>query len=149
MLTDTLTSLVEPLLAGFGLELVEGQFRREAGGWTLRLIIYKEGGVTLDDCSKVSREVGNLLDVEDLIDHPYRLEVSSPGLDRPLKTERDFRRYSGKPVKITMKESSGNQQVLVGIIDHIESGMLSLATEQGVVEVPLTGIAKARLEINF
>ena len=87
--------LIEPVLAEKLLELVEVQFRQEPIGWVLRVIIYKQGGTSVDDCATVSRELSHLLDVEDLIPQKYHLEVSSPGLDRPLKTEKDFLRNKG------------------------------------------------------
>ena len=80
--------LSEPILAGEGFELVEIQFRRESRGWILRLFVDREGGMSLDDCVRLSHEIGRGLDVEDLIEMPYTLEVSSPGLTRSLKTSR-------------------------------------------------------------
>ena len=80
--------MADPILSNEGMELVEIEYRREARGWVLRLYIDKEGGVTLDDCTRISQEVGRSLDVEDFILIPYTLEVSSPGLTRPLKTKR-------------------------------------------------------------
>ena len=86
----------EPLLADMGMELVEVQFRREGHGWVLRLFIDKEGGVAIDDCAKVSRRNQRLSEVEDLITHAYHLEVSSPGLERPLKKREDFVRFADR-----------------------------------------------------
>lgn len=93
---ERVTEIIQPVLDDLGLELVELQLRSEGKkGLVLRIIIFKEGGVSLDDCAQVSREVGFLLEVEDPIGRSYVLEVSSPGLDRPLKTERDFERNKG------------------------------------------------------
>ncbi len=94
-MADTVAKRVEavalPVLEELGLELVEVQYRREQSGWVLRLIIDKQDGVSLDDCAAVSREISQLLDIEDFIDQAYNLEVSSPGLNRPLKSMADFR----------------------------------------------------------
>jgi len=96
---DKVRDFAEGLLPTMGLELVDVQFRREGHGWVLRLFIDREEGVTVDHCADVSREIGQFLDVEDLIGHPYHLEVSSPGLERPLKSMRDFQRFVGKKAK--------------------------------------------------
>ena len=93
--------LADPILSSEGFELVEIEFRREARGWVLRLYVDKEGGITLDDCAQISQEIGRNLDVEDFIMTPYILEVSSPGLTRSLKTEKDFMKYRDRLVKVT------------------------------------------------
>ncbi len=92
---DRVKATANSILSSEDMELVDVEYRREPGGWVLRLMIDKIGGVTLDDCTRVSQEMGRSLDVEDLISNPYHLEVSSPGLDRPLKNEQDFMKFSG------------------------------------------------------
>lgn len=149
VLIERLTSLLGPLVAEMGLELVEIQYRREGAGWVLRLIIDKEAGVGIDDCAEVSREAGRLLEVEDLIDHAYNLEVSSPGLDRPLKKENDFIRFKGRRVKIKTREPVDNQKVFVGAIERMHNGLVTLSTEKGLVSLPFDEIVKARLVIDF
>lgn len=148
-LPETLTALVGPLLADLNLELVEIQFRRESPGWVLRLIIDSENGITVDDCARVSREVGNLLEVENLIDHAYHLEVSSPGLDRPLRSIDDFRRFQGRMAMVTSSEPVSGRQLTVGRIDRVDNGAVFLTTDSGTVEIAMEKIAKARLEIEF
>ena len=140
--------MLEPVLAENYLELVEVLFRQEPAGWVLRVIIYKEGGTSVDDCAKVSRELSRLLDVEDLIPQKYMLEVSSPGLDRPLQSERDFLRNRGEKVRLTV-EIAGTFATVTGIIDNVRDGMLVLKDDAGMVSHPLTAIKKARLEIEF
>jgi ribosome maturation factor RimP len=146
---ELVTELVEPILAEMGLELVEVQFRREQMGWVLRLIIYRATGVTVEDCVTVSREVSNLLDVEDLIEQPYHLEVSSPGLDRPLKTARDFARYQGQKIKVATKAPMDDQQEIVGLIHQVKEESVVVAAGQERIEIPYARIAKARLVIEF
>ena len=130
------------------LELVEVQFRQESSGWVLRVIIHKQGGVSVDDCARVSRELSHLLDVEDLIPQKYHLEVSSPGLDRPLKTERDFLRNKGEKVKLTVMVD-GEHQTRTGIIQDVQDGGLLVKGDAGITSYPLGDISKARLEIEF
>jgi len=99
-LASRVAELAAPLLDELQIELVDIEFKREGRDWFLRLFIDKEGGVTLDDCADVSRELDALLEVESLIEHAYRLEISSPGLDRPLKRPADYQRYAGEFVKV-------------------------------------------------
>jgi ribosome maturation factor RimP len=147
-IVEEIGRLIEPVLAENFLELVEVQFRQEPVGWVLRVIIYKQGGTSVDDCAKVSRELNHLLDVEDLIPQKYFLEVSSPGLDRPLKTEQDFRRNKGEKVKLTV-EADGKHVTQIGIIQDVQDGILLLKSDAGILSYPLSGISKARLEIEF
>ena len=99
-IVERVRAMIHPIVLNEGMEVVDIEYRRESGGWVLRLILDKEGGVTLDDCTRVSQEVGRSLDVEDIIPTPYTLEVSSPGLTRPLKTEKDFMKYLHRLVKV-------------------------------------------------
>jgi len=149
ILIGRLTSLLEPVVTDLGLELVEIQFRREAPGWVLRLIIDKEAGVSLDDCTEVSQEVGRLLEVEDLIEHSYRLEVSSPGLERPLRKDKDYLRFKGRKAKIKTREPVDGQWVFVGTIEQFQDRVLTLQTELGKITLPLDMIAKARLVFDL
>ena len=140
--------LLAPVVAEKLLELVEVQFRQESIGWVLRVIIHKQGGTSVDDCATVSRELSHILDVEDLIPQKYHLEVSSPGLDRPLKTERDFLRNKGEKVKLTVN-ADGNYLTRIGIIEDVQEGVLVLQSKEGSMTYPLSCITKARLEIEF
>jgi len=146
-LITTIWSFAEPLLADMGMELVEIQFRREGHGWVLRLFIDKEGGVAIDDCAAVSREIGAYLEVEDLIDHAYHLEVSSPGLERPLKKREDFVRFIGKLARIKLKEPVAGQRVLIGTLQGMEGEAVVLALDGETVRVDMENISKARLTL--
>jgi len=148
-LLGKLIELVEPVVLGFGLELAELQFRREMHGWVLRVIIDSEQGVSVDDCAQVSREVGHLLEVEDLIEQAYALEVSSPGLDRPLKRERDFVRAKGKKAKVVVREAVAGQHNIVGVIQEAGDGRITVLTDDGPLEIVLASVKKARLVIDF
>src|SRR5512136_2140306 len=99
-ITQSVLSLVEPIVRDEFLELVDVEFHPSGKRWLLRIYIDKPDGITISDCERVSREVERTLDVENVLDHPYTLEVSSPGLTRALKTKSDFERYGGKMAKV-------------------------------------------------
>ena len=101
-IADKARELAEPLALGMGFEVIEVRYAKENGDWYLRVYIDKRGGIMIDDCERLSKEYSDALDREDFIAGSYILEVSSPGLDRPLKTEADFRRYEGERVDIVM-----------------------------------------------
>ena len=132
-------------------EVVDMQLWAKGKRTLLRVFIDKEGGITLDNCEIFSRRFEALLDVEDPITGAYILEVSSPGLDRPLKNSTDFRKNLGKMVRIVTKEKINNQSFFVGRLEAINDQSLSLSfTEgRGEVEIPLTMISRANLEFEL
>jgi ribosome maturation factor RimP len=146
-LITTIQGFVEPLLADMGMELVGVEFRREGHGWVLRVFIDKEGGVGVDDCAAVSREISAYLEVEDLIAHAYHLEVSSPGLERPLRRREDFIRYVDRLARIKLREPLGEQKVLVGTLLGVEGDAVVLALEKETVRIEMENISKARLTL--
>ncbi len=155
---DKIRELAAPILREMGLELVDLEFKREGRDWFLRFFIDKEGGVTLDDCADFSREVGTVLEVEEVIKSAYRLEVSSPGLDRPLKKAEDYKRFAGALVKIKTREridpdGRGHlRKTFVGeLLGLAEDRVRVRQTDKkgGVVELPLDEIDKAHLEPEF
>lgn len=145
-LEEELVKLIEPVITFEGLELWELTFRREAQGWILKVLMEKAGGVTHEDCELISRQISDLLDVEDLIDRPYRLEVSSPGLDRPLLKESHFQRFIGQEAKITTKSAWEGQRRFTGKILAVQDHKILLEDRtRGRVEIPLEDIEKANL----
>jgi ribosome maturation factor RimP len=145
---ERVREFAESLLPAMGLELFDVQFRREGHGWVLRLVVDKEEGVTLDDCSQVSRETSDFLDVEDIIDHPYHLEVSSPGLERPLRTMAECQRHLGKKVRIKLKEEIDSQRVIIGELKQAEKDELTVLSEQGTTNnIEWENVQKARLTL--
>lgn len=150
--TDTLLTAIrafaEPMLADMGLELVELQYRREGHGWVLRFFIDKEGGVTIDDCALASREIGAYLEVEDLLDHAYHLEVSSPGLERPLKKRDDYLRFAGRLVRIKTHEAIAGQKVFTGTLARLEGDAVILTVDGKEVVLDFANITKARLTLE-
>jgi ribosome maturation factor RimP len=141
--------LIEPLLDAWGYELVDVEYLSEHGRWVLRLYIDKVGGVTIDDCARVSREIGDLIDIKDIIAHEYVLEVSSPGLNRALKKERDFVRYLGRIIKVRMKEPIHGRRNFSGHIRDFQSGVLFLEMEKETVALPWQDIDRAHLIYEF
>ncbi len=136
---------IAPLLADMNIELVDTEFRREGHGWVLRLFIDRKGGVTLEDCTRVSREVSSYLEVEDPIEHAYHLEVSSPGLERPLKKKDDFIRFAGRSARIKLREKRDDQRVFIGMLQGVENEEVLVDVDGRMQKFPLVDIARARL----
>ncbi|HWP49993.1 MAG TPA: ribosome maturation factor RimP [Candidatus Limnocylindrales bacterium] len=147
---NSVRTLVTPVVESEGMELVDIEFKKEGKIWYLRIFIDKPGGVTLLDCEKVSREVEVLLDIEDIIDRSYTLEVSSPGLDRPLKTKEDYLRFQGKLVKIKTFSSINGQKVFSGYLQGMQDDKVRIRTKSNQeIEIPYENISKSRLEVEF
>jgi ribosome maturation factor RimP len=145
-----ITDLLQPLLEAQGVELVELQYARpKRGRGTLRLFLEQPGGITLEILSRLSRVVSELLDVHDLIPGAYNLEVSSPGLTRPLKRPEDYRRYTGRLVRLTTRSPWEGRQVHRGILQGLENEVVCLQEDGKDVRIPLQEIAKARLDIEI
>jgi ribosome maturation factor RimP len=138
-------SLAEPLCASEGLELVHVEFQRESNGRILRLYIDKPDGINMDDCVRVSRQMGDLLDVnlEDL--GPYSLEVTSPGPERPLAKQEDFEKFKGNRAKIKTSRLLDGQKNFTGVIMGISGEQVNLQIGEQTVAIPYQDISKARL----
>jgi ribosome maturation factor RimP len=119
------------------------------GKLLLRVAIDKDGGVTLDDCERFSKSLGALLDVEDVVHRAYTLEVSSPGLDRPLRNLREFESNKGKLARIVTDEKIENRNFLVGRIADVSADIVTLLVDDHAIDIPYDKIAKARLEIEL
>lgn len=144
------TELLQPLLEAQGLELVDLEYSRpRRGRTTLRLFLDQPGGITLETLTRVSRVVSELLDVYDLIAGPYHLEVSSPGLTRPLRKPEDYRRYTGRLVRLTTRAPWEGRQVHRGILRGLEEGAVCLEEGEGTLRIPLEEIARARLDLDI
>lgn len=145
-------NLASQLAEELGLELVNVELSGKGRRFLLRVFVDKEGGVTIGDCEKMSRSLEALLDVEDPIKGPYILEVSSPGLDRPLKKQRDFERGMGRLVRIVLSEKIDNQTFFVGRIIDVGDGWIRLKIEKKNgkdIYIPLDKISRANLEVEF
>jgi ribosome maturation factor RimP len=146
---EQLKDILLPVLQDYGLELVEIEFKPSGKRWLLRLYIDKEGGVTIADCQTVSREFGRILDVEDIIDYPYSLEVSSPGLTRPLKKWEDFLRNKGKMCRIVTKEQIEGKNEFMGTIVNSTEELVEIRGIIDVFTIPIYAIKKANLEFEL
>lgn len=142
-------TLVEPLVKEKGLELVNVEYIKEGAHWYLRLYIDKDGGVDMDDCTNISHAVSEMLDLKNPIPQAYMLEVSSPGLERPLKKEEDFKRFQGSLVMVHtnsqfqgFKKFSGN---LIGLIND----EIVLEYEEKRIAIPRTLVKKTHLLLDF
>ena len=122
-------SLLEPIVTGFGFELVDVEYVKEAGTWYLRSYIDKPGGITVDDCEAVSRQFSDRLDQEDFIEDSYIMEVSSPGLDRPLKKEKDFERNLGREVEIRTYRPIEKEKEFYGILCAYDDNSVTIERE--------------------
>jgi len=136
------------------------QFRRESNGWTLRIFLdvpdtddapaAPDASVSIEDCERVSRDVSAVLDVEETIAHHYILEVSSPGLDRPLREARDYRRFAGRLAKIVVSEAVDNQKHFAGRLHGLDGDAVVIETAPGKRHlIPLALISRARLDVEF
>lgn len=140
----------------FGLDIFDVQVRREAIGLVVRVYIDRPGpaatageSVSVEDCVHVSRELSALLDVEEILPQAYTLEVSSPGLDRPLRQEADFHRFTGRAAKVVAGEAVDGQTAFRGRIEGIEDGVVLLREGSRQHRIPLDVIRRARLDVEF
>ncbi len=147
--TQSVTELIEPGLLANELELVDVEFKKEGQNWVLRIYIDREGGVTVEDCQKVSRLAGDLIEVEEVIEPVYTLEVSSPGLNRVLKKEKDFLRYSGKKIYVQCHAPMDGRKKFTGILKDFIDQSIHLEVDGRHYTIPLNQVAKANLVIEF
>ena len=148
---ERVRSVALRVTADRGFELVDIELKRAPGGQLLRLYVDKPGGIGLDDLQSVSEEVSAILDAEDPIEGHYTLEVSSPGLDRPLKTEDDYRRFVGRLAKLSSYVPVDGRRHWTGRIVACEGGVVTLELEkgQGEARVPFAKVSHGRLEVEF
>ena len=141
----------------YGLQIFDVQYRREASGMVLRVQIDRPGGgatseesVSVDDCARISRDLSAVLDVDDVVPGAYVLEVSSPGLDRPLRTVDDYRRFRGRRAKLVMRERVDGQMFFKGRLGGLEDNRVIIEDDDGRQhQVPIGVITRANLEVEF
>ncbi|HWQ00137.1 MAG TPA: ribosome maturation factor RimP [Vicinamibacterales bacterium] len=157
-----LRAAAERVARGYGLEIFDVQFRREAQGWVVRVILDRpepppgvpEERIGIAECQRVSEDLGAILDVEEealglaLPEH-YVLEVSSPGLDRPLRHEADYRRFTGRLAKLVVREPIDGRTHFAGRLQGVEEGAVVVAEGRRTHRIPLDRIARAHLEVEF
>lgn len=142
--------MLRPIAARMGLETVDVEVSGEAHHAVLRVLMDRpEGGITVEECAKVSEALSRQLDLYDLFQHRYTLEVSSPGLDRPLRTDADFRRFAGRRAEITTYAPQEGQRRFRGILLGVIGDAVVLQLDQRQVQVPKNQIAQARLVVDM
>jgi ribosome maturation factor RimP len=150
-------AIAERVTRSLGLEVWDIVSRRESSGQVIRVFIDRPGpaatpeeSVSIEDCAEVSREIGTILDVEDPLPSAYTLEVSSPGLDRPLRGAEDYRRFAGRLAKIVVSEAVDNQKAFEGRLRGVEDSAVLLEGPRGRMHrLPMQLITRARLEVEF
>ena len=148
-------AIAERVASSHGVEVFDVQLRRESVGWVLRVVLDRQDssvdddGISVDDCQKVSQDLNAVLDVEDALDHAYTLEVSSPGLDRPLRTPGEYQRFVGRLAQIVVSEAINGQTFLKGRIQEVTDGTVLLESNSRLHRVPFEIISRAKLEVEF
>jgi len=137
--------IADSLLKDEGLELVDLEYRREGRRWVLRLFIDKEGGVTIEDCAAVSRDLGDILDAKDAVPEAYVLEVSSPGLNRRVRKKEDFSRFAGRKVEVRLTVPQDGRRKIVGNILGVEGEAVVVAAPEFTYSIAFEDIARATL----
>jgi len=148
-LIEKLKKIIEPVLENMGVELVEATLFHKGGRLTLYVAIDKEVGISHQDCSNVSSKVGEVLEREDIIKQRYDLEVSSPGIERPLTKPAHFERFEGSRVKLKTKEPIRGQRNFTGLIKKADKKEVSLALDEKTVKIPYEEISKANLKVDI
>ena len=138
-------SLAEPLCESEGLELIQVEYQRESAGRIMRLYVDKPGGIVLDDCVGISRQMGDILDVNLADVGPYNLEVTSPGAERPLAKKQDFAKFEGSRVKIKTYQSLNGRKNFNGVLMGISADEVSLKIDDGIITIAYADISKAHL----
>ncbi len=136
----------EPELGAIGYELIEVEYVPQGSSWILRLYIDGDGGITLKDCTSVSRLVSALMDQDDFISGPYSLEVSSPGIDRPIRRPEDFRKYAGEVIKLKTISPIEGRKRFKGTLKGFNDGIVSFEQEGELVGVHIENVKKAQLD---
>ncbi len=147
--TEDVKTFVEGILKQEAIELVDVSYVKESHGWVLRVLIDKNGGVNIDDCSKISRQLSDLLDVYDVVPYAYKLEVSSPGLNRPLSKEKDFIRFIGRKVRLMTLTSIVNRKNFKGRLTDYKENSIFLEIDGKSFVIPREIVKKANLEYDF
>ncbi len=148
--TEIIREIVEPVIENMNIDLIEVEFVKEGSKKFLRLYIDKQGGITLDDCENVSKTVSPLIDEADPIKEAYIFEVSSPGLDRPLKTEKDFIRYKGELVEVGLYSPIDGKKNFEGFLENKENDLLTIKTEKGnILNFDMKTVSKVNRTVRF
>ena len=142
-------NVIEPAVTSLGYELVGIEYLSQGRRSLLRIYIDHEAGINLDDCQRVSHQVSGVLDVEDVVHGQYSLEVSSPGLDRPLFTMEQFKRFLGSEVKLRLTVAVNGRRKFTGILRSVDDANVLLQVDEEQVSLPFSDIEKANLVPNY
>ena len=152
-LREKVWKLLEPIVRSNGMELIYAECLRMPSRWIVRIYLDREGGVTLDDCSLISHQAGDVLDIHDTPPGPYTLEVSSPGLDRPLFRDQDFLQYRGSQIRVTTEYKIDGRKHFKGeLLDYLDQGaekLLVLRVGDKTYRLPREAFVKANLEYEI
>lgn len=146
---EVVYDIAKPIVDEYGFELVDVEYVKEGSNWFLRVYIDKDGGINIDDCQAVSEKLSTTLDEIDPIDHAYFLEVSSPGLDRPLKTQRDFEKYRGSLVEVKLFKSIDGKKVFEGTLEGLVGTYIVIMHEGEEIRFPKENVALVKRVITF
>lgn len=146
---DIVFELAKPIIDRNNFELVEIEYKKEGSDWYLRVYIDKEGGITIEDCESVSRELSDMLDEADPVEQSYIFEVSSPGIDRPLKTDRDFEKNNGKPVEVKLFSPLNGRKSYEGILKGHNKEEVEIEADGKAIQIEKSSIALIRPIIEF
>lgn len=157
---EKLDPILEPIVRAHGAEVMDVEFKSEPLGWVLRVFVEKlgsaekkantkEAAVDLDTCSKIARDLSPALDVVDVVAHRYHLEVSTPGVERPLRNAADFDRFAGEKAKVKLERAVAGQKVLIGILGETKDGKCSVLDGARAFEFDISDVASARLVFEF
>lgn len=144
-----LLEVVTPVVEGAGYELVDVEWKHEQGGWVIRVFIDGPRGISHEDCEQVSRTLSATLDVHDVVPHAYNLEVSSPGLNRPLRTPEHFRRFVGQKARVKLKDGLEGRRNFAGVIVGAEDAAVTIEADGRTFTLPFADLEKANLEWQF
>jgi ribosome maturation factor RimP len=146
---EEVENCIEEILNNEGIELIDVEYRKEPNGRVLRILIDKEGGVNIDECGKISRQLSDILDVKDVIPFAYTLEISSPGLNRPLRKENDFKRFIGEKITLRTGDYFNDRKNFQGILIDYKEGTIYLDIEGKNFAIPHSIVKKANLIYDF
>jgi ribosome maturation factor RimP len=148
-IAQSVMNLIEPVLVDQGLELTDVEYKKEGKDWVLRVFIDKEEGITVEDCRKISHLTGDLIEIEEIIQTPFNLEVSSPGLDRSLKREKDFVKFKGKRIRLHSLAPIDSRRKFIGILSDFKDQTVFMDLDGKPFKILLSQVAKANLVIEI
>lgn len=149
-MVDNIRKIIEPILEKKDVELVDIIYRHEAGRQVLRILVDREGGITLAECVELNEIISRVLDESDAVTTSYILEVDSPGIDRPFKIKKDYERAKNRLVRVTLNEPILEKKEYIGRLEEVSDYSIKVDTKKkGVIEIPFEKITRARQEVEF